>query len=90
MTLVNCAVVHQRTHKMVFPWNILNSHLDGVSVGGYYSEIIKPIIDLPQEEKQRLILSKGLLGKSKDALDMIDLDDRSKFCCEYVWAFSEI
>ena len=32
----------------------------------------------------------GLLGKSKNALGMIDLDDRSKFCCEYVWAFSEI
>jgi hypothetical protein len=59
---------------MVFPWKILNSHLDGISVGGYYSETIQPIIDLPQEEKQRLVLSKGLLGKSKDALDMIDLD----------------
>ena len=57
---------------MVFPWTILNSHLDGVSVGGYYSKFIKPI-NLPKE-KQRLILSKGLLGKSRDALAMIDLD----------------
>ena len=62
------------THKMIFLWKILNSHLESISIGGYYKESIQPIIDLPQEEKQQLILSKGLLGKSKDALDMIDLD----------------
>ena len=59
---------------MTFPWKILNSHLEGISVGGYYTESIQLNIDLPREEKQNLILCKGLLGKSKDALDMIDLD----------------
>ena len=47
------------------PWKILNSHLDSVSVGEYYSNTI--IINLPQE-KERLFPSKGLLKKSKDAL----------------------
>lgn len=58
---------------MVIPWKVLNSNLDSISVGGYYSETIQPIIYLPQE-KERLVLSRGLLGKSKDALNMIDLD----------------
>ena len=58
---------------MIYVWKILNSHLEGISFGGYYNERNQSIIDLPQEEKQgELTLSKTLLEKSKDALDMID------------------
>ena len=34
----------------------------------------QPIIHLPEEEKRNLILSRALLGNSKDTLDIIDID----------------
>ena len=71
MALVNCSVVHQQTHKMIFPWKILNSHVESVTVGGYYSQRIQP---MPDEEKQNLVLSRALLGNSKDTLDTIEID----------------
>ena len=74
---------------MTFPWKILNSHLEGIVVGGYYTESIQPNIDLPHKEKQNLILCKGLLGKSKNALDVIDLDVDLNSAVN-VWAFFEV
>ena len=91
MALVNCSVVHQRIHKMILPWKILNSNIQNVTVGGYYSQRIQPIIDLPDEEKRNLILSRALLGNSKDTLDIIDLDvELNSAISSYVWAFPEV
>lgn len=68
MTLVNCCIVSSA--KMIYLWKISQAIGEGITIKSFYVNTIEPCLE--KELKGALI--KAYLGKSKDSLDLIDLD----------------
>ena len=69
MSLVNCCVVNKTTNRTVFPWSILSTGASGVTVKQFFGDSIATRLNVTD----RLELESAFLGKSKDALDEIDI-----------------
>lgn len=67
MTLVNCIVVSANQNKVIYPWKITHATDDNISIREFFLRNIRPSLDTGA-------LVKAYLGKSKDSLDLIDLD----------------
>ena len=74
MTLVNCCVVLEKRNGVLYPWKITSSQISAIALRGYYNNVIEPQLKISDDLQKRLQLTKGYLGKSKESLDLIDLD----------------
>ena len=84
MPLVNCCVVLGRYSKGLYPWKITAVHIS-TSLRGYYHNILESQIQSTSSvAAKNFRLTKGYLGKSKEALDLVDLE---LDVCEAVGAF---
>ena len=70
MTLVNCIVVSANQNKVIYPWKITHATDDSISIREFFLRNIRNSLDNGHDGA----LVKAYLGKSKDSLDLIDLD----------------
>ena len=66
-TLVNCIVVSANQNKVIYPWKITHATEDNISIKEFFLRNIRNSLE-------NCVLVKAYLGKSKDSLDLIDLD----------------
>ena len=72
---MNCSIVLDRRNHVVYPWKITSSQVSSITLRLYYHNVIEQQVKIPNDLiREQLRLSKGYLGKSKELLDLIDLD----------------